>query len=68
VVRGVRLIDDRMYQQTLQQADQILVDVQAQKLASLSDTSPLGFDQRLEAVGRGCWLSRCRPPVQVDAE
>lgn len=68
VVRGVRLIDDRLYQQTLQQADQILVDVQAQKLASLSDTSPLGFDQRLEAVGRLLAQQVRGRQFRVDAE
>ena len=39
------------YRQTLQRADEILCEVQADSLAHLSETSPLGFDQRLARLG-----------------
>jgi hypothetical protein len=53
----------KTYRQTIQRADEILREVQADTLAHLSDTSPLGFDQRLARVGerfldvvqRGAW-------------
>ncbi len=63
VVRGLRSAELKTYRQTIQRADEILRDIQADALAHLSDTSPLGFDQRLARVGealsdvlqRGSW-------------
>ncbi|MCA9081962.1 MAG: BREX-2 system phosphatase PglZ, partial [Planctomycetaceae bacterium] len=63
VVRGLRPNELKIYRQTVQRADEILRDIQADALAHLSDTSPLGFDQRLARVGetlsdvlqRGSW-------------
>ncbi|MBZ5495688.1 MAG: BREX-2 system phosphatase PglZ [Acidobacteriia bacterium] len=49
----LRHIDDpRARWQQLQRADEILREVQAEAFAFLSDTSPLGFDQRLGRFGR----------------
>ena len=42
----------RAYRQTLQRADEILSEVQAEGFAYLSDTSPIGFDQRLARFGQ----------------
>lgn len=50
VVR-TQLTDPRAKQQLLQRADEILGEVGAHSHAWLSDTSPLGFDQRLAAFG-----------------
>ena len=50
VVR-LQLTDPRMKRIQLQRADEILRDVQAEAFAYLSDTSPLGFDQRLARYG-----------------
>ena len=63
VVRALRDAESRTYRQTLQRADEILRDVKADEMAWLSDTSTLGFDQRLARVGdtlsgvleRGSW-------------
>lgn len=52
VVRAQRHTDARAHRQTLQRADQILTEVQAEGYAFLSDTSPLGFDQRLARFGQ----------------
>ena len=52
VVRGLRHTDLRAYRQTLQRADEILNEVQAESFAYLSDTSPIGFDQRLARFGQ----------------
>jgi hypothetical protein len=51
VVRALRHTESKPYRQTIQRADEILREVQADTLAHLSDTSPLGFDQRLAHVG-----------------
>ena len=63
VVRALRQPESKTYRQTIQRADEILREVQAKGFAHLSDTSPLGFDQRLARVGdrlldvvqRGAW-------------
>ena len=52
VVRALRHTDARAYRQTLQRADEILSEVQAEGFAYLSDTSPIGFDQRLARFGQ----------------
>ena len=52
VVRALRHTDARVYRQTLQRADEILTEVQAESFAYLSDVSPLGFDQRLARFGQ----------------
>jgi len=62
-VRSMRETEPRIYRQTIQRADEILRDVRADEMAWLSDTSILGFDQRLarfgdalcDALGRGSW-------------
>lgn len=51
VVRALRHTESKAYRQTLQRADEILCEVQADAFAHLSDTSPLGFDQRLARLG-----------------
>jgi cell division septation protein DedD len=51
VVRALRTNDSKTYRQTIQRADEILRDVQADSMAYLSDTSQLGFDQRLMRLG-----------------
>ena len=51
VVRALRHTDVRAYRQTLQRADEILSEVQADGFAYLSDTSSIGFDQRLARFG-----------------
>ena len=48
----LRHTDARAYRQTLQRADEILSEVQAEGFAYLSDTSPIGFDQRLARFGQ----------------
>lgn len=63
VVRGLRHTESKTYRQVIQRADEILGEVQAEGFAYLSDTSSLGFDQRLARVGqrllevaeRGTW-------------
>ena len=63
VARSLRKKESKTYRQTIQRADEILREIQADGLAHLSDTSPLGFDQRLAHVGerlsdvlqRGSW-------------
>lgn len=53
-----RLSDPRLKRQQLERADEILREVGADAFAFLSDTSPLGFDQRLAAFARcltGAW-------------
>ncbi len=63
VVRALRQNEPKTYRQTIQRGDEILREVHADTLAHLSDTSPLGFDQRLARVGqrlldgvkRGSW-------------
>ena len=63
VVRALRHTEAKTYRQTIQRADEILSEIQADEMAYLSDTSPLGFDQRLARVGesladvleRGSW-------------
>jgi hypothetical protein len=52
VVRALRHTDARAYRQTLQRADDILTEVQAESFTYLSDTSPIGFDQRLARFGQ----------------
>ena len=52
VVRALRHTDARVQWQTLQRADEILCEVQAEGFAYLSDTSPIGFDQRLARFGQ----------------
>ncbi len=47
----LQLSDTRLKQQLLQRTDEILREVGAQSHALLSDTSPLGFDQRLARFG-----------------
>lgn len=47
VVRALRHTEARAYRQTLQRADEILTEVQAEAFACLSGTSPLSFNQRL---------------------
>jgi hypothetical protein len=51
VVRALRHTDAKAYRQTLLRADEILAEVQAEAFAYLSDTSPIGFDQRLARFG-----------------
>ena len=63
VTRSLRHAEAKAYRQIIQRADEILREVQAETMAHLSDTSPLGFDQRLARVGehlsdvleRGSW-------------
>ncbi len=50
VVR-LQLTDPKQKRQQLQRADEILGEVGAESFAYLSDTSPLGFDQRLAGFG-----------------
>jgi hypothetical protein len=50
VVR-LQLTDPKSKRQQLGRADEILGEVGAESFAHLSDTSPLGFDQRLAAFG-----------------
>jgi hypothetical protein len=65
VVRALRHGESKAYRQTVQRADEILRVIQADGMAYLCDTSPLGFDQRLARVGetvsdvleRGSWDS-----------
>ncbi|QDU98793.1 BREX-2 system phosphatase PglZ [Lignipirellula cremea] len=65
VLRALRHTESKNYRKTVQRADEILREVQADPMAYLSDTSQLGFDQRLERVGkqlsdvleRGTWDS-----------
>ncbi|MFN9364141.1 MAG: BREX-2 system phosphatase PglZ, partial [Planctomycetota bacterium] len=52
VVRGLRHTEPRVCRQSLQRADEILREVQAESFARLSDTSLLGFDQRLARFGQ----------------
>jgi hypothetical protein len=52
VVRALRHTDARAYRQTLGRADEILSEVQAEGFAYLSDTSTIGFDQRLARFGQ----------------
>lgn len=52
VVRALRHTDPKLHRQTLQRADEILAEVQADSFAYLSDTSPIGFDQRLARFGQ----------------
>ena len=52
VVRALRHTDVRAYRQTLQRADEIISEVQAEGFAWLSDTSSIGFDQRLARFGQ----------------
>lgn len=51
VVRALRHTDAKAHRQLLLRADEILSDVQGEAFAFLSDTSPLGFDQRLARFG-----------------
>lgn len=51
VVRALRQSDSRSYRQILQRTDDILSEVQADAFCYLSDTSFIGFDQRLARVG-----------------
>lgn len=51
VVRALRHTDTKIHRQTLLRADEILAEVQAEAFAYLSDTSPIGFDQRLARFG-----------------
>lgn len=51
VVRTLRHTDPKQYRQLLNRADEILREVQADSFAYLSDTSDLGFDQRLGRFG-----------------
>jgi hypothetical protein len=51
VVR-LQLTDPKQKRQQLLRADEILAEVGADSFAYLSDTSPLGFDQRLASFGR----------------
>ena len=44
--------DEKLKRPQLQRADEILVEVQAESYAWVSDTSPLGFEQRLARFGR----------------
>lgn len=53
VARSLRQDESKTYRQAIQRADQILSEIQADGWAHLSDTSPLGFDQRLAHVGEG---------------
>lgn len=52
VVRALRYTDARAYWQTIQRADEILSEVQAEGFAYLSDVSLIGFDQRLARFGQ----------------
>lgn len=51
VVR-LQLTDPKLRQQQVQRADEILAELQAEAFAYLSDTSPLGFDERLGQFGQ----------------
>lgn len=51
VVR-LQLTDAKTKRQLVQRADEILQEIQAESFAYLSDTSPLGFDQRLADFGK----------------
>lgn len=51
VVRTLRHTDPKQYRQLLNWADEILREVQADSFAYLSDTSDLGFDQRMARFG-----------------
>src|SRR5262249_2658342 len=52
VARALRHTDSRAHRQVIQGADEILREVQADAYAHLSDTSLLGFDQRLARFGQ----------------
>lgn len=52
VVRALRHTDPKRYRQTLNRTDEILREIQADGLAYLSDTSDLGFDQRMARLGQ----------------
>lgn len=41
----------KLCHQAVQRADEILLEIQADEMAYLSDVSPIGFDQRLARVG-----------------
>jgi len=51
VVRGLQGTVNKSYRAIVQRADEILKEIQADQMAYLSDTSPLGFDQRLKRMG-----------------
>lgn len=51
VVRSLRQAEPKLYRQTIQRADEILRELQAESMAYLSETSPWGFDQRLARFG-----------------
>jgi len=51
VARSLQHTDQRVQRQTLQRADEILAEVQAEGFAYLSDVLPVGFNQRLTHFG-----------------
>jgi len=53
VVRALRHTEPKAYRQVLQRSDEILTEIQAEAFAHCSDTSLVGFDQRLVRVGKG---------------
>lgn len=53
VVRALRHTEPKAYWQVLQRADEILTEIQAESFAHCSDTSLVGFDQRLARMGKG---------------
>lgn len=68
LVRSLRLPDPKLHRQIIQRADEILREVGAEEFAYLSDTSSLGFDQRLTRVGvRLSELLQCGSWNQMDA-
>lgn len=52
VVRGLRHTDAKLYRQTLHRADEVLSEIGADRFSHLSDTSDLGFDQRMARFGQ----------------
>jgi hypothetical protein len=60
----LQLSDAKLKQQLLQRTDEILREVGAEAYAWLSDTSPLGFNQRMAEFGKRLtgFLSAAAPP------
>ncbi len=64
----LQLSDAKLKQQLLQRTDEILLEVGAESYASLSDTSPLGFDLRLADFGKQLLASLSQgAPKSLDA-
>lgn len=51
VIRELRTDGSRAYRNVVQRGDEILQEIKAADFAHLSDSSPMGFDQRLARLG-----------------